>query len=127
MPHPEVLNRVCDNLGWPRKGSEIELSLDMGRGQRVRVEQFMDRGQVMVRITTGVGDANTLTASRMQSALKVNHGLAHGALAIHDGKLVLTDTFLACDATPTEIERSVRFVATTADMYEKVLFGTDDH
>ena len=42
-------------------------------------------------------------------------------------KAVDDDTLLALDASPAQIEQSIRFLAATADRYERVLFGTDEH
>ncbi len=127
MKVPTVFDEVCASHGWMRRGSEIDMSLDDGRSQRVTVETFVDDDHEVIRITTGVGEAAALSETRMRAALRVNNGLAHGALAIRDDRLVLTDTLLARDATPAQVERSLRFVATTADRYEKTLFGTDEH
>lgn len=123
----DVIRRVCEGQGWMLRGSEIDMPLADGRAQRVTVQTFADGGDSMVRITTGVGDAAQLSEAKLLSALRVNHGLAHGALAIRDDHLVLTDTFLASEATPDQFERSLRFLATTADRYERVMFGTDQH
>ena len=47
-------------------------------------------------------------------------------LGLHD-RLVLTDTFPLREATPYEVERALLFLARTADLYERTLFGTDAH
>lgn len=124
---PSVFDTVCAAHGWARRGSEIEIPLDGGRTQRVVVETFRDHGRERVRITTGVGVAAALSSSRMRSALRVNHGLTHGALAIRGDRLVLTDTFPLREATVYEVERALLFLARTADLYEMTLFGTDAH
>jgi hypothetical protein len=124
---PPVLAEVCALHGWRWVGQEIDIPLEGGRAQRVKVERFSNEHEALVRITTVVGDAGLLSESRLRSALAVNSGLAHGALAIRHQLLVLTDTFLASDATHDHVESALRFLASTADRYEKVLFGTDRH
>jgi hypothetical protein len=127
MTVPRVFEQVRERHGWNRRGSEIEIPVGEGRTQSVAVETFEHDGVEMLRITTGVGKATMLSPERMGAALRVNNGLAHGALAIREDRLVMTDTFAAHDVTPAQAERSVLFVASTADRYEKVLFGTDEH
>jgi hypothetical protein len=127
MPIPRVIEQVCAARCWPRYGDVIEIELEGGRTQRIAVNAFTDDDEEMIRISTGIGDAAELPESRLRAALGVNARLPHGALAIDDGQLVLSDTFLTRHAAPDHVERSLRFLAETADRYEKVLFGTDSH
>jgi hypothetical protein len=41
--------------------------------------------------------------------------------------LVVLETLMLEEADPSEIEASVRYLAETADYYEKTLFGGDEH
>jgi hypothetical protein len=124
---PDVIATLCAARGWVRRGSQIELPLAGGRTQRIELETFSDTDRERVRITTGVGAVASLAPDRLRDALRVNNGLAHGAIAIRGANLVLTDTFPAHGVTPEDVEKALRFLAETADLYELVLFGTDLH
>ena len=125
MAIPEVFQKVCDKNGWSMDGNAAEITLDDGRRQRVFVEVFSHEDDKMARAFTVIGSSEALSQTRAQSALGLNFGLSHGALAIHDGNLVMTDTFLIKDADEDEVEASVRFLSKTADRYEKLIYGTD--
>ncbi len=125
MAIPEVFQKVCDKNGWSLGGNTVEITLDGGRRQRVFVETFRHEDDEMARAFTVVGSSEDLSQTRAQSALGLNFGLSHGALAIHEGNLVMTDTFLIKDADEDEVEASVRFLSKTADRYEKLIYGTD--
>ena len=71
--------------------------------------------------------SDRLGATRLLRALESNAGLAHGALAVHGGELVMVDTLMLKDADPGEVEASISYLAETADRYEKILFDTDEH
>ena len=40
---------------------------------------------------------------------------------------MMVDTLMLSDADPGEVEASIRYLAQTADYYERVIFETDDH
>ena len=84
--------------------------------------------KVVVIISTAETEKARTGAMYAVNALK--HGRLEEARLLFFGpaeQLVLTDTFPARDATHNHVERSLRFLASTADRYEKVLFGTDHH
>ena len=57
----------------------------------------------------------------------INSRLRHGAIAILDDRMVLTDTFLRDHADAAEVFASVRYLAETADKYERLIYGGDAH
>ncbi len=95
---------------------------------RVEVSDSLEfENQELVRLHTTIGQTRALGEERMVLALQINARLAHGALALRDGELVMIDTLMLKDADPAEVEASLSYLALTADYYEKMLFGTDDH
>ncbi len=127
MALPDVFQKVCDKNGWSCQGQEAEIALEGGRKQKVFVETFRHEDDDMARAYTIVGSSDVLTQTRLQSALSINFGLPHGALAIHQGQLVMTDTFLIKDADEDEVEASMHFISKTADRYEKLIYHTDQN
>ena len=127
MAIPEVFQKVCDRSGWSLEGNEVQIAVDGGRQQTIRVETFDHEGGEMARAYTVVGSAEVLTPTRLESALRLNFGVPHGALAMHEGHLVMTDTFLVKDADHDEVKASILFIARAADRYEKLIYGTDEN
>lgn len=127
MAIPEVFQKVCSRNGWSCEGNQAEIALEGGRKQKVFLETFVHESDQMARAFTKIGDIGAESGPRMESALSLNFSLPHGALAIHDGQLVMTDTFLIKDADEDEVEASIRFLATTGDRYEKLIYGTDEN
>ena len=125
MPVPELFQNVCNKQGWPLEGDQAQITLDGGRKQGVTLQTFAHENDQMVRAYTTIGSSDALSEVRLRSALSLNFGLPHGALAVHEGQLVMTDTFLLKDADEDEVEASMRFLAKQADRYEKVIYGTD--
>jgi hypothetical protein len=125
MSLPAIFQKVCEKNGWSQNEAQLELDVDGDRKQKVIFEPFVHGKVQMGRVYSVVGDANILSETQLRSALGINNGLAHGALAIRSGDLVVADTFLMSDADEGEVEASILFVAKTADRYEKVLFGGD--
>ena len=74
-----------------------------------------------------IGDASRMSREQMEQALRANMSLAHGALALKDDDLCMTETLSLKESDAGEIEASVTFIAEMADTYEKILFGTDRH
>ena len=125
MAVPEVFQRGCARNGWPCEGNQAEIALEGGRKQKVLIDIFRHENDAMARAYTVIGSADALSETRLRSALGLNFGLAHGALAVHDEQLVMTDTFLVKDADEDEVDASLRFLAATADRYEKLIYGGD--
>jgi hypothetical protein len=127
MEVPEVFRKVCEKNGWPCQKDQVELVLAGGRKQKVFVETFVHENEQMARAYSVVGTTDALSEVRLKSALSLNYRLPHGALAIRDDALVMTDTFLLKEADDDEVEASVRYLAKTADRYEKAIYGADQH
>ncbi len=127
MAIPEVFQKVCSRNGWSCEGNQAEVALEGGRKQKVFLETFVHESDQMARAFTKIGDIGAESGPRMESALSLNFSLPHGALAINEDQLVVTDTFLLKDADADEIEASVSYLAETADRYEKFIYRTDQH
>lgn len=122
-----ICQRVCESQGWELLPTGVHVRWPDGRHQLVALEFFEFENEELVRLYTTIGDATALAAERLALALKINARLAHGALAVKDDRLIMTDTLMLRDADPGEIEASLDYLAKTADYYEKTLFGTDQH
>jgi len=127
MSVPDVFQQAGAKNGWLCEGNSATIHLAGGRTQAVFIDTFVHENEQMVRVYSVVGSASELSDTRTQAALSINFNLAHGALGIHQDKLVMTDTFVLKDADLGEVESSIRFLAATADKYEKVLYGTDQN
>ena len=127
MHFSEVFLNVCKANKWACDGDQVEIKLPGGRKQRVFFDCFDYEDREVARLYTIVGTADTLSNPRLRTALSVNFSLAHGALAIRDEYLVMTDTFVAASATEDRVKASVLFIAAIADRYEELIYGTDEH
>ncbi len=127
MSFEQLFEKVCAKNNWSQSGDGAELVLPGGRKQRVLIQRFQHGSDDMARAYSVVGGAEEMSATRLTSALSLNFNLPYGALAIHGGKLVMTDTFLIRDADEGEVEASIRFLAETADRYEKQIYHTDEN
>ena len=121
----QTLERVCRDRGWNLLPAGVHVSLPNDRGQLIEIEFFEFKTEELVRLFTTIGEVNGMSAVRLTVALRINAELAHGALAVHEDHLVMTDTLMLRDADPSEIEASIGYLAETADYYEKTLFETD--
>jgi hypothetical protein len=119
--------RVCEQQGWQLLPDGVRVGLPGGRHQIVSLEFFELDQERLVRLYSVIGEAEDLPTQRLALALQINARLAHGALAVKDGQLVVLETLMLEEADPPEIEASVRYLAETADYYEKTLFGGDSH
>lgn len=128
MPElPEVVKKACAKNRWVCAGDHVEYPLPGGRKQLVFAEDFEHGRERMVRLYSRVGDESALTEIRLRAALSLNFKLPHGAFALHERHLVIADTFLLREADQDEIESAVRYLAETADRYERLIYGTDEH
>jgi hypothetical protein len=123
----QTCQRVSERQGWEVLPSGLRVDLPGGRHQVVSLEFFDFESQELVRLYTVIGPADQLPTERLALALQINARLAHGALAVRDGELIMANTLLLKDADAAEIEASIAYLAETADYYEKTLFGTDRH
>jgi hypothetical protein len=120
-----MCRRVCRGRGWELLPGGIRLAVEGGRHQLVEIELFEAGGRELVRLTTTVGSAREVGEARLARALRWNAELAHGAFAVRDDDLVMTDTLLLADADEGELEASLAYLAETADRYERLLFEDD--
>ena len=128
----ELVQAIADGRGWKitkvQAAFDLEVPQDGGkRSQVVSVTEFDDSGASMARFTTKVGKADALDGNRQRSALELNFRLPHGCLAIDGTHLVMTDTRPLKTTTPQTSGDSIEFLARQADLYEKQIFGTDEH
>ncbi len=122
-----VCRHICEEQGWDLLPSGVQITWPDGRHQIVSLEIFQHEDEDRVRLFTTIGETADLTPVRLTIALRINAELAHGAFAVKDDDLVMVDTHLLAGADPTAIEASIRFLAETADYYEKAIFETDEH
>lgn len=120
-----IVERVCKKNRWTASGDHLEFPLPGGRKQLVFAEEFEHEGEKMLRLYSQVGDESSLTEIRLRAALSLNFKLPHGAFALREGKLVLTETFLLREADEDEVESAIRYLAESADRYERLIYGTD--
>ena len=123
----QLCESVCARQGWELVPAGVRLTFPNGRRQIVTLEFFEFEEQELVRFYTEIGGVERMSPERLAMALQINARLAHGALAVRDGRLIMTDTLLLKDADASEIEASLSYLGETADYYEKTLFGTDSH
>ncbi len=123
----QILTRVCAEHGWEFTPAGVRVRFASGRQQMVEIGFFAFQKEELVRLHTTIGRIEELDPVRLIVALRINAELAHGALAVMDEDLVMTDTLMLDDAGFAEIEASIRFLAETADDYEQTLFGTDQY
>jgi hypothetical protein len=123
----EHCRTACDSQGWELLPTGINVRFGDGRHQLVSLELFETGREVLVRLSTGIGEVAALSRDQLESALERNAELAHGALAIKGRELCMIDTLMVEESGPAEIEAAVEYIANQADLYEHTFFGTDDH
>jgi hypothetical protein len=120
-----MCRRVCRERGWDLLPGGIRLRVDGGRHQLVELELFEAEGHELVRLTTTVGNARKVGDARLVRALRWNAELAHGAFAVRDDELVMTETLLLRDADEGELETALAYLGAMADRYERLLSESD--
>lgn len=108
-------------------GTEAVLSMktDGGRHQEVRLEDDAQEDAPFLRVTSTVGNASKFGPDKFKELLMLNGSLMHGAFALMDGQIVLSET---ADRDPVDLRRSARvikYLASKADQFERMLFGVD--
>jgi len=116
---------VCETHGWELLPTGVVVRFGDGRKQLVSVELFEFEQKELVRLASAIGPADRLTRDELETALRSNSEIAHGALAIRDGELVLVDTLLAEGLEAAALAAAIEFLATTADDQERISFGHD--
>jgi len=123
-----VFTLVCEQNAWDCEEHQAVIPVADGRTQTVFQDVIDDHdGEQLMRLYTIIGDASIMDEIRLRAALGINNRLRHGALAIMDNQLVLTDTFLLGHTDKTELEESILYIARKADDFERFIFQTDTH
>lgn len=122
----KVLAAVCEERGWTRDKDTVVVPTEGGREQRVNVDAFEFEDEALVRFASGIGPTRHIESLHLTTALRLNYGLAHGALALRDEELVIVDTVLQDEPDAEEIDAVVEYLAEIADHFERTLFGTDE-
>ncbi|MBI4559771.1 MAG: hypothetical protein HY706_19445 [Candidatus Hydrogenedentes bacterium] len=129
----EELARSCEKTGertvLPHQdGFIVEVKLSNQRHQRIYLAPCQSKDKIkLIRLFTvcGKADSNTLAW-----ALRTNMQITQGALALQkDGdeeRLILTNSFLADEATPAEIRAAVKELSFYGDWIEQKLGGKDE-
>ena len=120
------LSQLSAERGWEADGRFVTVGVAGGRTKTVRCEEIDEGDGKMLRISTIVGDAAQLSASRMNAALVLNWRIRHGALAIHDGMVVMTDFITNRKATDEMIAEVIQYLAMTADTYAAHLLSPQE-
>lgn len=121
----QILKRVCRDQAWELLPTGVRVSWPSGRSQLIELNFFQFKHEELVRLSTTIGDVDSMSAVRLTVALRINAELAHGCLAVHEDHLVMTDTLMLRDARFEQIEASISYLAEIADHYENTIFGTD--
>lgn len=125
------LDRLCAATGWTHAGNRLTVALPDGRTQSFVFEPYRDGNVDSMRVYTVLGPASKVDDMRLRAALRLNWQLRHGALAVGlleddgDEQLVLVDIW--AEADEPNLSEVLRQMAMTADRYEQLVFGTDDH
>ncbi len=122
-----IYAEVCERRGWVSSSGQVDVKLDDGRHQIVRLEFFEHDGRELVRLATTIGSTRRIRTDKLADALRTNYRLPHGALAVHEDHLMMVDTLVVADADPGEVESSILFLAQMADQLEATMFGPDEH
>jgi hypothetical protein len=116
---------VCAERDWVSSQGQVDVKLEGGRHQVIRLEYFEHDGRELARLVTTIGSTERIRADRLTHALRMNFGLPHGALAVKDEMLVMVDTLVLSHADPEEIDATIRYLAEMADRMEQSIFGPD--
>ena len=127
MEHIKLISEVCMRQGWQHEGPDITLAAGGGRKQLIQSELFLFEGEEMLRLYTRVGPMNKLSETQLSALLGRNFSLAFGALASFGEDLVMTETLMMRASAHDQVAYAVRFLAETADGYEKQIYGTDQY
>jgi serine/threonine-protein kinase len=116
-------------VAWERDGEQYtcHLSFNNGRGQRVVVETSGHSASERLLLIYSV--CCKATPDYYESALRMNSGMLHGAVAVRDidgePHFVTVDTYPRGTVNADEIRRSVWEVGIHADEIERKLTGLD--
>ncbi len=106
----------------------VTLELKGGRKQSVIVSTFEEGGIQYGRLKSKIGPATALSSQRPTMALRMNAGLTHGSLCIDGEDLVIQETLMLAESTPTHLLASLQYIGEAADRYEKTMAsGSDKH
>ena len=123
----EKCREACESHDWELLPTGVLVRFGDGRRQLVSLEFFEYEQEGLVRFSSIIGPIEVLSRERLLTALRVNAGLAHGALAVQDDDLCMVDTLLIEDAEVSAVAASIEYLAQAADEYERVIYGTDNH
>ena len=122
-----VCAEVCASKGWKYASGRIDVGVGVERSQAISVEFFEFEGREFVRLFTTIGSIEHINALRLITALRLNFGLPHGAMAVRGSDLVIVDTLMVSHSDPQEIASMLNYLGETADHFEKSIFGPDHH
>lgn len=129
----EELAKECEREGRrdvssKGDGYQVDVLLKDDRSQRVYIEPFTRKdGTKLIRVFTRCGKP---TEESLEWALHTNMSLTQGALALKefDGEeeFVMTNCFLAEEASPAEVKETVKHLSVYGDYVEKKLTKMDE-
>lgn len=103
----------------------LNLNTGNGRHQEVRLEDATQEEAPFLRLASVVGEAGKFGPDKFKELLILNTSLLHGAFALLDGQIVLSET---AERDPVDLRRTARvieYLAAKADQFERMLFGVD--
>ena len=122
-----ICRQVCEQEDWELLPTGIVVRWGDGRHQLVSLEFFEFEREELVRLSSTIGTVAQLQREQLILALSTNAKLAHGALAIRNAQLVMTDTLMVSGSDAEGIRAAIEYLARAADDYERTIYGTDQH
>lgn len=120
-PYHNFFDQICRRNQWILGEDKGEMVIGVATGdggqRSVVVNDFQDTsGQLALRMWSPIVQVGRVPADQ---ALKINMQLPHGALAEHQGQVVLVSTRVFKGANPSEVSDLVAALATFAAFYAK--------
>lgn len=103
----------------------LKMELEGGRHQDVVAYRFEEDGRAFVRFYTPIGRQGDVPRQILMTAMELNASLTHGAFALYEGRVVLTDTMELDGVDVHEGTRILKYLGRMADTFEKMAFGVD--
>ena len=121
-----VIHTACEAAGWNLREDSVYVPLPEGRHQILHVRRFEEDGEHLVRVHTAIAPADVLNERRLAAALRLIAGMRYGAFAVLEDELVICDTFTERHTTSEEARRSMAYIASRADDYERSILHVDE-
>lgn len=102
----------------------LAIPLDEGRRQRVFLGLAKDAyDRPLLAAYSNIGDADDVDP---MAALELNASTAYGAVAIHEGRVIMRRTERLTNLDPASLAECLQLLALNADVIEQTLYGRRD-